>query len=220
MSAHARQCRCIRAQSHRHRTHSAALDAVARSRQKTPFVACHGNSIEVLHFARYDAPMTTTKPRITVNLEPVTALQLKRISQLTGSSQSSMIAEVLEQAAPVFERLIVVLEAAEKAREQVKESSVARLTDAQRRIESQLGLVLDDFDKATAPLLAEVEKVKRRRRTGAQAGARTAAAATPPTPISNRGVRLDPKAMKDIAQLQEGVRPEALKVRVKNRGGK
>ena len=129
------------------------------------------------HFSAYDAPMTTIRPRITVNLEPVTALQLKRISELTGNSQSSMISEVLEQAAPVFERLIMVLEAAEQAKAKVREQSVERLSDAQARIEAQLGLVLGDFDQATAPLLAEVEKVKRRRRTGAQAGARTAAAA-------------------------------------------
>lgn len=189
----------------------AAKHAVCRAPCKT--------GIEVQHFSAYDAPMTTIRPRITVNLEPVTALQLKRISELTGNSQSSMISEVLEQAAPVFERLIVVLEAAEKAKAQVKEQSIERLSDAQARIEAQLGLVLDDFDRATAPLLAEVEKVKRRRRTGAQAGARTAAAATPPTPISNRGVRYDPKATKDIAQSPSRVRPKALKVGSKSRGG-
>lgn len=176
--------------------------------------------IEVQHFCAYDAPMTTTRPRITVNLEPVTALQLKRISELTGSSQSSMISEVLEQASPVFERLIVVLEAAEEAKARVKLSSVERLEEAQARIEAQLGLVMDDFERSTAPLLADMEKVPRRRRTGAQAGARTAAAATPPTPISNRGVRLDPKATKDIAQVRDGVRPKALKVGSKIRGGK
>ena len=164
--------------------------------------------------------MTTIRPRITVNLEPVTALQLKRISELTGNSQSSMISEVLEQAAPVFERLILVLEAAEQAKAKVREQSVERLSDAQARIEAQLGLVLGDFDQATAPLLAEVEKVKRRRRTGAQAGARTAAAAELPTPISNRGVRYDPKATKDIAQSQSRARPKALKVGSKTRGGK
>lgn len=172
------------------------------------------------HFVAYDAPMTTTRPRITVNLEPVTALQLKRISELTGNSQSAMISEVLEQAAPVFERLIVVLEAAEQAKAKVREQSVERLSDAQARIEAQLGLVLEDFDRSTAPLLDEMERVKRRRRTGAQARARTAAAATPPTPISNRGVRLDPKATEKIAHNRVKVRPEALKVGSKIRGGK
>ena len=108
--------------------------------------------------------MSTTKPRITITLEPVTALQLKRISELTGNSQSAMVSEVLEQAVPVFDRLIKVLEAAELAKQSaaaaqrsVKVRSVGDLDAAQRRIERQLGLVLDDFDDSTAPLLAELE---------------------------------------------------------------
>ena len=144
--------------------------------------------------------MTTTKPRITVNLEPVTALQLKRISELTGNSQSSMISEVLEQAAPVFERLIVVLEAAEQAKAKVREQSVERLSDAQARIEAQLGLVLDEFDRSTAPLLEDVERVKRRRRRTRQAGADGGDGGGVSTPISNRGVRSTHKATKKIAQ--------------------
>ena len=164
--------------------------------------------------------MTTTKPRITVNLEPVTALQLKRISELTGNSQSSMISEVLEQAAPVFERLIVVLEAAEQAKAKVKEQSVARLSDAQARIEAQLGLVLDDFDRTTAPLLEEVEKVKRRRRRDRQAGADGGDGGGVSTPISNRGVRSTHKATKDIAQNDGLSKPRAVKHRVRKLGGR
>lgn len=164
--------------------------------------------------------MTTTKPRITVNLEPVTALQLKRISELTGNSQSSMISEVLEQAAPVFERLIVVLEAAEQAKAKVREQSVERLSDAQARIEAQLGLVLDDFDRSTAPLLEEVERVKRRGRRNRQAGADGGAGGGVSTPISNRGVRSTHKATKLIAQNDGSAKPRAVKPRVKKVGGR
>ena len=121
--------------------------------------------------------MSTTKPRITITLEPVTALQLKRISELTGNSQSSMVSEVLEQAAPVFERLIKILEAAdaakqsaEAAQQSVMIQSVGHLELAQRRVERQLGLVLEDFDEASAPLLAELEEVKRRSRKPARTG--------------------------------------------------
>lgn len=171
--------------------------------------------------------MTTTRPRITVNLEPVTAQQLKRISELTGNSQSSMISEVLEQAAPVFERLILVLEAAEKAKERARESvdavrvkSVERLNEAQQRIETQLGLVLEDFTQSTEPIIEDLEKVSRRRRSGAQAEARTAAAARVPTPISNRGVRLTRKATEIIATEQGSEKVKSGKRAVKSRGGR
>ena len=144
--------------------------------------------------------MSTTKPRITITLEPVTALQLRRISELTGNSQSSMVSEVLGQAAPVFDRLIKVLEAAELAKQSaelakqsVKVQSVGGLDAAQRRIERQLGLVLDDLDESTAPLLDELEKVARRGRRGVgdaelhtRHGGTSGRKLTPP---SNRGVR-------------------------------
>ena len=59
--------------------------------------------------------MPTPNPRLTITLEPSTAAQLRRMSELTGNSQSSMISELLSQSAPVFDRLITVLEAAEVA---------------------------------------------------------------------------------------------------------
>lgn len=131
-----------------------------------------------------------------------------------------MISEVLEQAVPVFERLIVVLEAAEKARADMKESAVVRLSDAQARIEQQLGLVLDDFDQATAPLLESVEKVQRRRRASGTRQGHASVTAQRPTPISNRGVRYDPTATEKVAQTQVKVLPKSGKGRVKIRGGK
>ena len=161
--------------------------------------------------------MSTTKPRITITLEPVTALQLKRISELTGNSQSSMVSEVLEQATPVFERLIKILEAAdaakqsaEAAQQSVKIQSVGHLELAQRRVERQLGLVLDEFDEASAPLLAELEEVQRRGRKSAAKGPRPGVASQrshgTSTPLSNRGVRSTQKPGKKIAQNEGPVR--------------
>ena len=151
--------------------------------------------------------MSTTKPRITITLEPVTALQLKRISELTGNSQSSMVSEVLEQATPVFERLIKILEAAEAAKQSAEAAqqsvviqSVGHLELAQRRVERQLGLVLDDFDDASAPLLAELEEVQRRARKGAPATGKGAARGAASTPLSNRGVRSNLTAKKSTSQ--------------------
>jgi hypothetical protein len=184
--------------------------------------------------------MSTTKPRITITLEEATALRLRRVSELTGNSQSALVAEVLEQAGEVFDRLILVLEAAQQAKSKLSKSSIEGLELAQRRIEKQLGLALDDFHEATAPLF-EAEKVQRRARKGAPlAGVGFAPEAAPeapkkaarkapqkqapaplPTPISNRGVRSTHTPKKVIAQND---RPERLsresapKKRVKKTG--
>jgi len=131
-----------------------------------------------------------------------------------------MIAEVLEQASPVFERLIVVLEAAEQAKASVKKQSVQNLEMAQQRIEKQMGLVLDEFDRSTMPLLDDLERVQRRGRAGGMPEAHARAKPALPTPISNRGVRLDPKRKKTIAETPATKRPKPLKVEPKNRGGK
>lgn len=108
--------------------------------------------------------MPATNPRLTVTLQEHTALQLRRLSELTGDSQSKLVGEILSESRPVFDRLITVLEAAQKAKEAVKSASADRLADAQRKIEQQLGLVFDGFDELTGSVLAEVEAVSRRAR--------------------------------------------------------
>lgn len=137
--------------------------------------------------------MPTSNPRITITLEPSVAAQLRRMSQLTGNSQSSMVSEILMQSSSVFERLITVLEAAEKAQIAAREESAERLKDAQEKVERQLGLVFDFFESAEKTLLDEAERISRRRARVVTEPAISprarAAAKRPSTPLSNRGVR-------------------------------
>ena len=133
----------------------------------------------------YDAPMPTKNPRLTMTLTPTTAAQLRRLSELTGSSQASLISELLEGQELVFAKLIHVLEAAHLAKGQMIEGLKEDMEKAQAQIEGQLGLVLDHFDDGFAPLVAEAEKIRRRagRVAPAQAGAARPA---------RRGRALDP----------------------------
>lgn len=144
--------------------------------------------------------MPAINPRITITLEPSTAAQLRRMSALTGNSQSSMISELLAQSSPVFDRLIAVLEAAEVAKTAAREDAAEKLKAAQSKIENQLGLMLDWMDDSARPLIDHVEKVKRRarRRTAVDecAARPPAAGGAPATPPSNRGVRSDPQTRK------------------------
>lgn len=165
-----------------------------------------------MHFAQYDAPMSTSKPRITITLEESTAERLRRVSELTGNSQSKLVSEVLQQADAVFDRLIVVLEAAEQAKKKLSRASVQGLAAAQRRVEAQLGLAMEDFNEATEPFLALGGQ--KRVREGSPRGEGPARAdgesvlkkgkrfrgGKVPTPLSNRGVRSSPDVVKKPAK--------------------
>jgi len=136
--------------------------------------------------------MPTANPRLTITLEPAVSACLRRLSEVTGNSQSKLIAELLEGSVPVFQRVIATIEAAKLASDEIRGKLASDMQGAQSRIEAQVGIVFDEFDGATAPLLEAVNAVKRRARkgTGARArGAVRAADSEPSTPMSNRGVR-------------------------------
>ena len=160
--------------------------------------------------------MPAKNPRLTITLQPTLAAQLRKLSELTGNSQSALIGELLEGSGPVFDRMIQVMEAAKTAKEAMRGRIAGDIEKAQSRVEEGLGMALEGFDQWTGSLLDEAEAVTRRG-VGKRSAARPGASA--PTPISNRGVRYDPKATKNIAQSRLKVRPEAQKVREKNRGG-
>ena len=144
--------------------------------------------------------MPTLNPRLTITLEPTLAAQLRRLSELTGNSQSKLISEMLEGSTEVFSRLITVLEAAVTAKDSLRGKVAADMGNAQARVERQLGLILEDFDETTKPLLVDSEKSTRRGgRTTTESEARRRAGSAPAsTPLSNRGVRSDPKRSKNV----------------------
>jgi hypothetical protein len=172
----------------------------------------------------YDAPMPAKNPRLTITIEPSLAAQLRRLSELTGNSQSRMIGELLEGSGPIFDRMIHVLEAAKTAKEAMRGKLTDDMEHAQSKMEGALGVVMEGFDQFTGSLLDEAEAVKRRaRRKGRASAARAPGEGlgeAPLTPISNRGVRLDPSATKKIAANSSPVSSKSKKSGVKIRGGK
>lgn len=149
--------------------------------------------------------MPTQNPRLTITMQPSLAAQLRRLSELTGNSQSALIAELLETSAPTFDRLILVLEAAQKVTETARNARFSatsamatELAEAQTRIETQMGLNLAEFDQLNKPILEEAERITRRaRKTGLARDARSGALQPSSTPLSNRGVRSTPKTHKN-----------------------
>lgn len=144
--------------------------------------------------------MPTPNPRITITLKPGMHALLRRISDLSGNSMSAMVSEFLEEAEPALERMAALLSAVESIKgdaEAQRKRITSNLSEAQSQMEQQLGLALSAMDEASAPILKEAERIKRR---AARAG-RDASAARPDrgarggsTPLSNRGVRFPRKA--------------------------
>ena len=93
--------------------------------------------------------MPAKNPRLTITLKPQLAAQLRRLSQLTGNSQSSMIGEMLQGSGEVFARMIEVLEAAESVKASMKGKLAQDIGAAQTKMETGLGIVSEGFDEYT-----------------------------------------------------------------------
>jgi len=127
-------------------------------------------------------------------MQPSLAAVIRRLSELTGNSQSALIADLLEGSLPTLERMCTVLDAAKKLKEQgdaIPQEISQRLEQTQWQLERQLGLLLDDSDDVRRLILEETERVQRR---AARPGKRSADRAARPdlAPFSNRGVTPHP----------------------------
>lgn len=79
--------------------------------------------------------MPTRKHRVTVTLEPRTGEVIKRMADLQGRSQASVISELIEEVAEPMQRTLALLEAASAAPEQVRHGlrASAEMIEAQLR---------------------------------------------------------------------------------------
>jgi hypothetical protein len=127
--------------------------------------------------------MPTLNPRLTITLTPAVAAVLKELSTISGSSQSSIVADLLAASLPVFERMTVALRAASTIQETARSEIAAGLDRAQAKLESQMGLLLGDMDEGLRPLLEQAERIERRGRRGGMHAQRAPAMAAPP-PLS------------------------------------
>lgn len=135
--------------------------------------------------------MPAVNPRVSVTLTPALDATLKRLSDASGQSRSAIIAELLEQSEPVFERMATILETAKTATQEAKDRMAANLEEAHGRLLEHAGVIGDLFEDHVADLVDDVEQIGRRSGTRARGerqrapGPRTAlgramAADTPP----------------------------------------
>lgn len=100
--------------------------------------------------------MSTSKPRITVTLEPHAYEVLSRLSAVGGDSMSALVAQFVTVSLPSLERLVVVLERAASAPEEARAGLAAAVERAERTLLPALmkaqdmgDLFLSEVDYAT-----------------------------------------------------------------------
>ena len=149
--------------------------------------------------------MPATNPRITITLEPALDAILRRLSALTGESRSGLVAGVLQQSVPVFERAAKLIEAAQVAKASMNQQAADELRTSTQSLERQLGLTLEVLDVAAKPIILEAEAIRRRSAGAGGRRSRTPAPSAPaPTPMSNRGVRSRPPRGKPLKKSGRG----------------
>lgn len=141
--------------------------------------------------------MTTKNPRLTITLQPALSAQFRRLSELTGQSQSSIISELLSGSEPVLERMIRVLEAAEAAKGAIKGRVARGLDDAQAKLEGALDIALTGFDVMEQAFDEIAEKAPKK---------------VASTPLSNRGVRNSSRPLKNKEKTSTYATPDLEKV--------
>lgn len=75
--------------------------------------------------------MATTKPRITVTLEPEHHAVLAEMAKATGASMSAIVSEVIAETVPVFARVVKLMKEAEAAKASVGDRVKELATEAE-----------------------------------------------------------------------------------------
>jgi hypothetical protein len=127
--------------------------------------------------------MSTTKPRITVTLEPRTYEVISRLSAVGGESMSQIVAQFVDLAVPSLERVVVILERAKSAPEKVRaglaasiERAEADMLPAMLSSVGQFDMFLEDAVRSSASD-ASAQRVRRGRSAPARA-------ASTPVPVT------------------------------------
>lgn len=125
--------------------------------------------------------MATTKPRITLSLQPRLYEVIRTISGATGQPMSGIISELLETSVPVLERLAATTQRFKAVKDDERATLLAALADAEATLAPVAQGVLGQFDLFLEQAVAFASKPQQSRSDSSAAGA-------PQTPRTNRGV--------------------------------
>jgi hypothetical protein len=98
--------------------------------------------------------MSTTKPRITITLEPQVYEVLRRLSAASGDSMSAIVTNFLDVAVPPMERMVVIMEQAKAIPDEAKESLRGAILRAEAQVLPAAAAVIDQADLFLADALS------------------------------------------------------------------
>lgn len=90
--------------------------------------------------------MATTKPRLTITLEPHTHLVISTLAKLQGGSKSKVITDLLDSVVPVLERTARVLQMAEAAQTSVTQDMKTAFEDSEKKLEKMINQAMGEME--------------------------------------------------------------------------
>jgi hypothetical protein len=90
--------------------------------------------------------MATKKPRIQVTLKTAEYELVKRLAKLQGRPMSKVLSDLFEEIAPVYERVAVVLQAAQRAQASAHDGMREAAHRAEAEIAPHLAAAIGQFD--------------------------------------------------------------------------
>jgi len=130
--------------------------------------------------------MATIKPRITITLNPGTYRVLKSISAFGGKPMSAFVAEMLDGAMPMLERMAVTFQAIKEAQDRERGRFIVSLDRAQSVLEPAVAEVIGQFDLF-------LQTVETAAADGGHPGGVAPAAAADPRPVTRGSTPLQRK---------------------------
>lgn len=104
--------------------------------------------------------MATTKPRITVTLEPEHYAVLAEMAAISKSSMSSILAEIAAEAMPVFARVVKLAKEAETAKASIGERVKELATEAELQMLPLARDALKTFDMFDDAIMKAIAAAK------------------------------------------------------------
>lgn len=101
--------------------------------------------------------MATTKPRITITLEPEVYDLFKGLSEAQGRPMARIISELLTEVSPPLQRTLSLLMAAKQAPKQVLEQLAANFEMAERDVKGMFGESMVQLDALLGDLQRGLE---------------------------------------------------------------
>lgn len=162
--------------------------------------------------------MTTTNPRVHVTLSPSLFDLVGSMARAQRVSRSQVLRELLEAAEPALQRVVKMIEAAERAKGAVKAGFAEELLRSQQVLERELEHNLSMVDGVSTDLVSLAQRIEGRRPGRDRVSEHGAGGAPGNPPASNRGVK-SVKTTKDAPTPPASLRGSPSKGRTPKRGG-